>query len=206
MKVLVINSGSSSIKYQLFDMQDKIVLASGLLEQIGERTTQLKHQTRLENGEMQTLVQNDPVADHIQGFDKIMDVFASTGTLKDSDVLYGIGHRVVHGGEAFHKPMLITDTVIETIREQIPLAPLHNPPNLLGIEVTVARRPEIPQVAVFDTAFQTDLRMLTSLLISNILHPNSMYFLASSSRGWPTPIATGLPYLSAASTVFLMAS
>jgi acetate kinase len=153
MKVLVINSGSSSIKYQLFDMEDKKVLASGLMEQIGEKTSQLKHRTRLENSEMQTLVQNDPVADHVQGFDRIMEVFASTGALKDSDVLYGIGHRVVHGGEAFHKPTFITAPVIETIREQIPLAPLHNPPNLLGIEVTVARRPEIPQVAVFDTAF-----------------------------------------------------
>jgi len=153
MKVLVINSGSSSIKYQLFDMEEKKVLASGLMEQIGEKTSQLKHKTRQKNGEMQTLVQTDPVADHIQGFDRIMEVFASTGALKDSDVLYAIGHRVVHGGEAFHEPTLITDSVIETIREQIPLAPLHNPPNLLGIEVTVARRPDIPQVAVFDTAF-----------------------------------------------------
>lgn len=153
MKVLVINSGSSSIKYQLFDMKSKKVLASGLMEQIGEKTSQLKHKTRQENGGMQTLVQNDPVADHVEGFDKIMEMFASTGALKDSDVLFGIGHRVVHGGEAFHEPTLITDTVIETIREQVPLAPLHNHPNLLGIEVTVARRPEIPQVAVFDTAF-----------------------------------------------------
>jgi acetate kinase len=153
MKVLVINSGSSSIKYQLFDMEGRIVLASGLLEQIGEKTSHLKHKTRQENGEMQTLVQSDPVANHAQGFDKIMEAFASTGALKDSDVLYGIGHRVVHGGDAFHEPTLITDSVIDTIREQIPLAPLHNPPNLLGIEVTVARRPHIPQVAVFDTAF-----------------------------------------------------
>jgi acetate kinase len=134
-------------------MEDKKVLASGLMEQIGEKTSQLKHKTRQKNGEMQTLVQTDPVADHIQGFDKIMEVFASTGAMKDSDVLYAIGHRVVHGGEVFHEPTLITDSVIETIREQIPLAPLHNPPNLLGIEVTVARRPDIPQVAVFDTAF-----------------------------------------------------
>lgn len=153
MKVLVINSGSSSIKYQLFDMEGKTVLALGLLEQIGERESRLKHKTLQKNGTMQTLVQNDPVTDHVEGFDKIMEIFASTGALKDSDVLYGIGHRVVHGGESFHEPTLITDTVLDTIREQIPLAPLHNPPNLLGIEVTVARQPEIPQVAVFDTAF-----------------------------------------------------
>lgn len=153
MKVLVINSGSSSIKYQLFNMVGRTVLASGLMEQIGEKTSQLKHKTRQENDEMLALVQNDPIADHVQGFDRIMEAFASTGALKDSDVLYGIGHRVVHGGEVFHKPTLITAPVIETIREQIPLAPLHNPANLLGIEVTFERRPDIPQVAVFDTAF-----------------------------------------------------
>lgn len=153
MMVLVINSGSSSIKYQLFNMKDRTVLASGLLEQIGEKASRLKHRTRQENGEMEALVQTDPVTDHIKGFDKILGVFASTGALKDSDELFGIGHRVVHGGETFHKPTLITSAVIETIREQIPLAPLHNPPNLLGIEVTFARRPDIPQVAVFDTAF-----------------------------------------------------
>ncbi len=134
-------------------MERRTVLASGLLEQIGEKTSQLKHKTRQKNSEMLTLVRNDPVADHVQGFDKILEAFSSTGALKDSDVLYGIGHRVVHGGEAFQEPTLITDTVIETIREQIPLAPLHNPANLLGIEVTFARRPDIPQVAVFDTAF-----------------------------------------------------
>jgi len=153
MKVLVINSGSSSIKYQLFDIEDKCVLAIGLLEQIGEKTSRLKHETRQKEGEMETLIQEAPVADHVEGFDRIMDTFAATGALKDSDVLYGIGHRVVHGGEAFHEPTLITDSVIDIIRDQIPLAPLHNPPNLLGIEVTVKRRPEIPQVAVFDTAF-----------------------------------------------------
>jgi len=134
-------------------MEGRKVLASGLMEQIGEKSSQLKHNTRQENGEMLALVKSDPVADHVQGFDRIMEAFTSTGALKDSDVLYGIGHRVVHGGEVFHKPTLITAQVIETIREQIPLAPLHNPANLLGIEVTFARRPDIPQVAVFDTAF-----------------------------------------------------
>jgi acetate kinase len=134
-------------------MEGKMILASGLLEQIGERTSHLKHQTRQENGQMEASVLSEPIADHIQGFDKILEAFVTTGALKDSDTLYGIGHRVVHGGEAFHEPTLITDAVIETIREQIPLAPLHNPPNLLGIEVTIAKRPEIPQVAVFDTAF-----------------------------------------------------
>jgi acetate kinase len=153
MMILVINSGSSSIKYQLFEMLGKKVLASGLLEQIGEKTSRLKHKTRQDNGDMQDLIKTDPVANHEEGFDRIMEAFASTGALRDSDELYGIGHRVVHGGDVFHKPTLITEAVIKSIREQIPLAPLHNPANLLGIEVTFARRPNIPQVAVFDTAF-----------------------------------------------------
>lgn len=157
MKVLVINSGSSSIKYQLFNMQEKIVLASGLLEQIGEGTSHLKHKTRQGAEEPAVMELTEPIADHAEGFDRIFAAFQSTGALKDSDRLHGIGHRVVHGGEAFHKPTLITDEVIETIREQIPLAPLHNPANLLGIEAVFARRPDIPQVAVFDTAFHQSI-------------------------------------------------
>lgn len=153
MNVLVINSGSSSIKYRLFDMGDRSVLASGLLEQIGEPEGRLTHRTQ--NGQEkpgETKIEQE-VPDHEQGFDLIMGVLADSGALRDGDSLFGIGHRVVHGGEAFQEPTQITSEVIETIREQIPLAPLHNPANLLGIEAIFARRPETPQVAVFDTAF-----------------------------------------------------
>ncbi|MGB2907711.1 MAG: acetate kinase [Candidatus Aminicenantaceae bacterium] len=153
MNILVINSGSSSIKYQLFDMTDSTVLAAGLLEQIGESTSHLTHRARRDDGDIDELAQVEPVADHAEGFDEILKAFADTGLLKEGDDLYGIGHRVVHGGEAFQEPTRITDEVIKTIREQIPLAPLHNPANLTGIEVTFARMPETPQVAVFDTAF-----------------------------------------------------
>ena len=153
MNTLVINSGSSSIKYQLFDMSDRTVLAAGLLEQIGESTSRLTHRARRDDGDVDELVQVEPVADHEEGFDEILKAFADTGLLKEGGDLYGIGHRVVHGGEAFQEPTRITDEVIETIREQIPLAPLHNPANLTGIEVTFSRMPETPQVAVFDTAF-----------------------------------------------------
>ncbi len=153
MKVLVINTGSSSIKYQLFDMQERTVLASGLLEQIGEPIGCLSHSTRTPEGIMQKLVQTRPVKDHAEGFDWIMAAFAETGTLSDNDGLFAIGHRVVHGGQAFQRPCLITPQVIETIRDQIPLAPLHNPANLTGVEVTFSGRPDTPQVAVFDTAF-----------------------------------------------------
>ena len=153
MNILVINSGSSSIKYQLFDMAGSTVLAAGLLEQIGESAGRLTHRARRDNGDIEELVQIEPVADHEEGFDNILKAFADTGLLKGRDDLDGIGHRVVHGGEAFQEPTLITDEVIDTIREQIPLAPLHNPANLTGIEVTFARMPDTPQVAVFDTAF-----------------------------------------------------
>jgi len=153
MNILVINSGSSSIKYQLFDMTDCTVLAVGLLEQIGESTSRLTHRARRDDGNIDELEQIEPVADHEEGFDEILKAFADTGLLKEGDELYGIGHRVVHGGEAFREPTQITDEVIEIIREQIPLAPLHNPANLTGIEVTFARMPDTPQVAVFDTAF-----------------------------------------------------
>ncbi len=158
MNILVINSGSSSIKYQLFDMADGTVLAAGLLEQIGEATSRLTHNARREDGDIDELVQVEPVSDHEEGFETILRAFADTGLLKEGgDELGGIGHRVVHGGEAFQEPTLITDEVIETIREQIPLAPIHNPANLTGIEVTFARMPKTPQVAIFDTAFHQSI-------------------------------------------------
>ena len=153
MNVLVINSGSSSIKYQLFNMTDQSVLASGLLEQIGEPEGRLTHRTRNGTETPDERVIEKEVPDHEQGFDLIMGILAESGALRDGDGLFGIGHRVVHGGEAFQKPTQITPEVIATIREQIPLAPLHNPANLLGIEAIFARRPETPQVAIFDTAF-----------------------------------------------------
>jgi len=157
MNILVINSGSSSIKYQLLDMTDSSVLAAGLLEQIGESTSRLTHRVRRGDGDIDELVQIEPVADHEEGFDEILKAFADTGLLSDDGGLYGIGHRVVHGGESFKEPTLITAEVIETIREQIPLAPLHNPANLMGIEVTFARMPDTPQVGVFDTAFHQNI-------------------------------------------------
>jgi acetate kinase len=153
MKILVINSGSSSIKYRLFDMQDKSVLASGLLEQIGEAESRLTHQSRNLQGEMEEIVRTRTVANHQAGFKLIGSVLNETGAVGDTGALFGIGHRVVHGGEKFRRATIINQEVIETIRRLIPLAPLHNPPNLLGIEVALEAAPHVPQVAVFDTAF-----------------------------------------------------
>jgi len=154
MKVLVLNAGSSSIKYQIFNMDTEVVLTTGLLEQIGESTSRLKYKW-LENGngEMQEAVQEGRVANHNEGLKLILDLTLKLGVIKDLHELSGIGHRVVHGGEAFWKPPLINDKVAEVIREMIALAPLHNPANLMGIEVSRQLCPSVPQVAVFDTAF-----------------------------------------------------
>ncbi len=157
MKVLVINSGSSSIKYQLFDMTARTVLASGVLEQIGETRSRLTHHTRNNQGEMDKIGKTEKVADHQAGFKLIGTVLGESGALQDTGELYGIGHRVVHGGEQFKQPTLINKTVIDTIRRLIPLAPLHNPANLLGIEVAMQSAPKVPHVAVFDTAFHQSI-------------------------------------------------
>lgn len=157
MKILVINSGSSSIKYQLFDMADKSVMASGVLEQIGEPDSRLAHHKRNPVGETEAIIKTEPVADHQEGFRLISAVLREAGDTLDAAELSGIGHRVVHGGEEFHEPTIINQKVIDTIRNLIPLAPLHNPANLLGIEVTMESAPKVPQVAVFDTAFHQSI-------------------------------------------------
>ena len=157
MKIMVINCGSSSIKYQIFAMQDRSVLASGLVEKIGEPDGRLTHQTQATGGPSETIEQKRAIADHKAGFDLINATLKETGALADMAELVGIGHRVVHGGEAFQKPTLIDAAVIGTIRSLIPLAPLHNPANLTGIEVALAAAPQVPQVAVFDTAFHQSL-------------------------------------------------
>ena len=154
MEILVLNSGSSSIKYQLFAMADRSVLASGLVERIGEAEGQATHWLAGHDGTTGERVERAPIADHEAGFRRIVDALDGAGLARD---LGGIGHRVVHGGEAFFDPVIIDEDVIEGIRAQVPLAPLHNPANLQGIEVAYALRPETPQVAVFDTGFHRSL-------------------------------------------------
>jgi acetate kinase len=153
MKILVINSGSSSIKYQLFDMAEQSVLVAGLLEEIGRPGSRLKHRKKDDNGGVTEYVHSQPVADHREGFGVIMRFFSDPVTGWDLSDLFGVGHRVVHGGEAFREPTLITDGVIFSIRSMNPLAPLHNPANLTGVEVALEDFSNVPQVAVFDTAF-----------------------------------------------------
>jgi acetate kinase len=138
-------------------MRTKTVLASGIIEQIGERQSRLTHQTRSDQGSMDEIIKTEAVADHLAGFQLMGGVLKDSGALRDTGELSGIGHRVVHGGEAFKAPTLINKTVIDTIRQLSPLAPLHNPANLLGIEVAMQSAPQVPHVAVFDTAFHQSL-------------------------------------------------
>jgi len=158
MKILVINTGSSSIKYQLFDMDTEKTVVSGLVEKIGEKTSILTHKPA--DGQKGTLkVERERVADHAQGLSRIVDLLVDReyGVIADISEITAVGHRVVHGGEDFQSSTIIDDSVIQEVRKNIPLAPLHNPPNLNGIEVARKIFPHAPQVAVFDTAFHQSL-------------------------------------------------
>jgi acetate kinase len=157
MKLLVINCGSSSIKYEVFEETGLRLIAGGLLEKIGTAEARLRQKRRLEDGTFDLAETVEPVADHAAGFDLIGRVNSRNRIFTGESDLFGIGHRVVHGGERFQEPTLITGEVVAAIRDLIPLAPLHNPANLLGIEVLRKSFPRVPQVAVFDTMFHQTL-------------------------------------------------
>ncbi|MEJ8637527.1 MULTISPECIES: acetate kinase [Streptomyces] len=153
-RVLVLNSGSSSVKYQLLDMHDGSRLAAGLVERIGEETSRLVH-TPLIGGEKRE--RSGPIADHGAALKAVADELASDGLGLDSPELAAIGHRVVHGGLRFTEPTVIDDDVLAEVERLVPVAPLHNPANIIGIRTAQALRPDLPQVAVFDTAFHTTM-------------------------------------------------
>ncbi|MET8624954.1 acetate kinase [Kitasatospora sp. NPDC004669] len=152
-RVLVLNAGSSSVKYQLIDMLDGARLASGLVERIGESSGRLAHTPH--SGERREVLQVFP--DHSAALKAVAEELATDGLGLDSPELAAIGHRVVHGGKRFTEPTVVTDEVLKEIRRLIPVAPLHNPANITGIEVARALRPDLPQVAVFDTAFHSSM-------------------------------------------------
>lgn len=156
MKILVLNSGSSSLKYQLIDSETEDVIAKGLAERIGVPGGggKIKHET-----DAKTIEVDVDMPDHDKAMD---DVFAlltdpQQGAIKGLEEISAVGHRVVHGGERFVQPTLINDEVIEEIDKLSQLAPLHNPPNLKGIKACRRRMPDVPQVAVFDTAFHATI-------------------------------------------------
>ncbi len=158
MKILVINTGSSSLKFRLFDMRGLVRLASGLVERIGEARGRalLRYRTAAENRE-RTVERSGPITDHGRAMEEMLSLLGEAGLLAHAGELAGIGHRVVHGGEVFHRPVRIDTRVLEAIAELAPLAPLHNPVNLVGIRAAMAQAPDVPQVAVFDTAFHQTL-------------------------------------------------
>jgi len=151
MKIIVLNCGSSSIKYQLFDLPGGEVLAKGLVDKIGLKGSLIKH-SRNDGTEVKL---EGEILDHQQGIEYLLGVLVSQkyGSIKDLNELDAVGHRVVHAGEKFKGSVYITKEVIEALEECIELAPLHNPPNLKGIYSITNLLPKIPQVGVFDTAF-----------------------------------------------------
>ncbi|MDX9917014.1 MAG: acetate kinase [Gudongella sp.] len=151
MKILVINCGSSSLKYQLIDMNGEEVLAKGLVERIGIEGSRIKHDT---TGKERVTIE-EPMKDHKRALELVLEVIVDKdhGAITSMDEIAAIGHRVVHGGEDFASSVIIDGAVMDALKRNIELAPLHNPPNIMGIEACKELMPETPMVGVFDTAF-----------------------------------------------------
>lgn len=151
MKILVLNCGSSSIKYALYNMDDKSVMTSGGAERVGLDGAFVK--VKLPNGEKKTVMHDIP--EHTEGVKFIFSLLTNPeiGVIKDLNEIDAVGHRMVHGGEKFNKSVVLTDEVLKTFEECIDLAPLHNPANLKGVKAVSELMPGLPQVGVFDTAF-----------------------------------------------------
>jgi acetate kinase len=151
MKILVINAGSSSLKYQLISMTMQKVMAKGAVERIGIDGSNLTHRP----GEADKVVITQPIPNHKVAIQLVLDALTDKthGVIESMDEIKAVGHRVVHGAEQFTQSVVINDEVIGAIKECIELAPLHNPANLMGIEACRSIMPNVPMVAVFDTAF-----------------------------------------------------
>ncbi|MDX3854722.1 acetate kinase [Streptomyces sp. AK02-01A] len=155
-RVLVLNSGSSSVKYQLLDMRDSSRLALGLVERIGEQDSRVTHTTLTPEGS-EKRERKGPVADHTEALKVVSEELSRDGLGLDSPELLAVGHRVLHGGIELTDPTVVTDEVMATLERLRPLGPLHMPANIAGIRTARELRPDLPQVAVFDTAFHTTM-------------------------------------------------
>ncbi len=155
MKVLVINAGSSSLKYQLIDMTNEIVLAKGLCDRIGIDNSFIK-QSR---GSEEAVVINKELKNHKDAIEAVISALIDDkiGVIKNMSEISAVGHRIVHGGEKFNSSVVIDENVMAAVRECIDIAPLHNPPNIIGIEACQQIMPNIPMVAVFDTTFHSSM-------------------------------------------------
>ena len=151
MNILVINCGSSSLKYQLIDMDGELVLAKGLVERIGIEGSRIKHET---TGKDKVTIE-EPMEDHKRALELVLNAIVDPnfGAIKSMDEIGAVGHRVVHGGENFSASVIINEEVMKAIEDCVELAPLHNPPNIMGINACRELMPKTPMVAVFDTAF-----------------------------------------------------
>ncbi|CAH8771409.1 acetate kinase [Paenibacillus dendritiformis] len=151
MKILVINAGSSSLKYQLYDMTDESVLAAGRVERIGMDSSILVHEPH----HTEEITEVSEILDHTTAIRKVLDKLtdAEVGVLKSTGEIDAVGHRVVHGGESFKNSVLVDSEVKSEIRRLFDLAPLHNPAHMMGIKAVEANMPNVPQSVVFDTAF-----------------------------------------------------
>jgi acetate kinase len=151
MLILVINAGSSSIKYKLYNVEKDVFLAEGIIERIGDKQATHTHKVNDE----EPIKQKVQADNHHEATELVLDMLthAEVGVIKSIDEISGVGHRVVHGGEEFNRSVLINQDVITSITKFIKLAPLHNPPALEGIKAAKKLLPDKPQVAVFDTAF-----------------------------------------------------
>lgn len=150
MKVLAINCGSSSIKYLLYDWKDQKTLVKGVVERIGQEMSVVKFQTDNIKDSYDRVVK-----DHLVGFEQIIDIITNPANeiIQDIKAISAVGHRVVHGADKFTKSVIIDDEVLKTIKDVAFLAPLHNPPNIIGIESAMKILPDVKQIAIFDTAF-----------------------------------------------------
>ena len=158
MKILVLNSGSSSIKFELIDVGSDLRLAEGGVERIGEKNATLNIKIHKPDGQAgQHCQEAVAIHDHRSGLQRCLERLVQSGVIRDSSDLNGIGHRIVHGGSVFSEPVVVDNAVLQKLRGLSQLAPLHNPAGIAGIEVAQQLAPDVPQVAVFDTAFHHSL-------------------------------------------------
>src|SRR5699024_11045556 len=158
MKIMSINAGSSSLKFSLFEMTDKKLIANGLFERIGIEGSRYKIKY---NGEK--LEQDVDLPNHTRAVEILLDKLVALGIVDSLNEIGGVGHRLVHGGDKYKESVIITDEVVEDLRKFSALAPLHNPANILGIEAVRNVLPDVPMVGVFDTAFHQTMEEVNYL-------------------------------------------
>ena len=197
MKILVLNCGSSSIKYALYNMDDKSVMTSGGAERVGLEGSFVK--VKLANGEKKEIMHDIP--EHTEGVKFIFSLLTDPeiGVIKSLDEIDAVGHRMVHGGEKFNKSVLLTDEVLKEFEKCSDLAPLHNPANLKGVNAVKELMPGLPQVGVFDTATRRCLRRL----ICMPFHMSCMRSTASVDMASTVPVTVMCRSAPVSSLVFL---